>query len=103
MGDALIPALVTGPTTILAHASKHVDGSVSVMLTNTSASASAAVTVNVTGAALPCVGTRHAYTPIAPDEDGPVASAPIFAAPSGSSVAVSVPAYSVVVVAFPKP
>lgn len=105
VGDALIPAVVSGAAapSILAHASKHADGSVHVMLTNTSASANAAVVVNVTGGTvLPCIGTRHAYTPIAPDEDGPVTSTPIFATPDGGSVAVSVPAYSVVVVAFPK-
>ena len=105
VGDALIPATVTGAAapTIAAHASKHQDGSISVMLTNTSPTAEAAVTVNVTGAtALTCVGTRYAYTPIAPDMDGPVASTPIFATATGGSVAVSVPAYSVVVVAFPK-
>ncbi len=105
VGDALIAATVAGAAapTILAHASKHMDGSVSVMLTNTSSSADAAVTVNVTGGTtLACVGTRYAYTPVKPDEDGPVESAPIFAAANGGSVAVSVPAYSVVVVAFPK-
>lgn len=104
VGDALIPATVAGVAapTLLAHASKHTDGSLSVMLTNTSPTANAAVTVNVTGGTgLSCVGTRHAYTPVAPDMDGPVESAPLFAAADGGSVAVSVPAYSVVVVAFP--
>jgi hypothetical protein len=40
--------------------------------------------------------------PVNTFEDGPVATTPIFASESGSSVAVTVPPYSVVVVAFPK-
>ena len=106
VGDSLLPATVAGAaaTSLLAHASKHVDGSISVMLTNTSSSATAAVTVAVSGGGtlLGCVGTRYAYTPAPPDMDGTVTSAPIFSATAGDSVAVSVPAYSVVVVVFPK-
>jgi hypothetical protein len=105
VGDSLIPAAVSGAAApaILAHASKHTDGSISVMLTNTSSSVAAAVTVNVTGGTtLTCVGWRYAYTPVMTDMDGPVTGAPIFAAADGGSVAVLVPAYSVVVVAFPK-
>ena len=105
VGDSLIPATVSGAAapSILAHASKHTDGSISVMLTNTSSSADAAVTINVTGGTtLTCVGWRYAYTPVMTDMDGPVASDPIFAAADGGSVAVLVPSYSVVVVAFPK-
>lgn len=108
VGDALIPATVSagdaGAPTLLAHASKHADGSMSVLLTNTSVSTTAAVTVNVTGGATPlaCVGTRYAYTPVATDSDGTVTSAPIFSATDGGSVIVSVPPYSVVVVAFPQ-
>jgi hypothetical protein len=105
VGDSLIPATVSGAAaaSILAHASKHVDGSISVMLTNTSPSAEAAVTVNVTGGTtLTCVGWRYAYTPVTTDMDGPVTGSPIFAAADGGSVAVSVPAYSAVVVAFAK-
>ncbi len=104
VGDALIPATITGAaaTSLQPHASKHADGSLSVMLTNTSPTVTAAVTINVTGGALGCVGTRTAYTPVMSDMDGTVASAPIFAAASGASAQVAVPPYSVVVVAFPK-
>jgi hypothetical protein len=104
VGDALIPATIAGAaaTSLQPHASRHADGSISVMLTNSSPSVTAAVTINVTGSAFACVGTRYAYTPVMTDMDGTVASAPIFASTSGGSVAVAVPPYSVVVVAFPK-
>ena len=92
-------------TVLLAHAAiQKVGGGISVLLTNTSPTIAANVTVNLAGGgtkAVNCVGTRHAYVPLPPDLDGPVTSAPIFAAASGTSVAVDVPAYSVVVVTFP--
>jgi hypothetical protein len=87
-----------------AHASLHADGSVSVMVTNTSATIAGNVNVAITGGAtaLSCVGVRYAYTPVNNDQDGDVTSAYIFAAADGLSVPVAVPAYSTVVVSFPK-
>jgi hypothetical protein len=108
-GDTMVRATVantgTLATLLQAHAAIHkVGGGISVMLTNTSPTAVGNVTVNLAGAgtkAFDCVGTRHAYVPIPPDLDGTVTSSPIFAAAPGTSVAVEVPAYSVVVVTFP--
>lgn len=104
VGDALIPATATGAAAanLYPHASKHADGSVSVMLTNTSATVTAAVTINVTGTTLGCVGARYSYAPVMTDMDAPVTGDNIFAAANGGSVAVSVPPYSVVTVVFPK-
>ena len=87
-----------------AHASLHADGSVSVMVTNTSSSTAANVTVNVTGAGttLACVGRRYSYTPVNGDQDGSVMADYIFSSSDGLSVPVAVPPYSTVVVAFPK-
>lgn len=106
VGDALLPATVSNGgtlmTALLPHASKHADGSVSVMLTNTSTTTTGAVTVSVTGATLACVGTRYSYAPVNMYDDGPVTSEPIFANTAGTSVSVTVPPYSVVVVVFPK-
>jgi|GEM_PF-746369 len=106
-GDALLPATVSNAgtlmTALLPHASLRADGSVRVMLTNTSPTVSAAVTVNVTGgSSLACVGTKYLYAPVSMFEDGPVVSEPVFASATGGSVAVTVPPYSIVVVAFPK-
>lgn len=106
-GDALLPATLSNAgalmTVLFPHASRHADGSVSVMLTNTSPTATAAVTVNVTGGSmLGCVGTRYAYTPVGTDNDGTVTSQPIFSSATGASVSVGVPPFSVVVVTFPK-
>jgi hypothetical protein len=107
-GDTMVQATVSNAgalmTLLQAHASRHADGSVSVMLTNTSPTVAANVTVNVSGAStmLDCVGTRYAYTPVNTDQDGAVTSDPIFSAQSRTSVSVGVPAYSVVVVHFPK-
>ena len=105
--DALLPATVSNAgalmTLLLPHASLRADGSMRVMLTNTSPTVSAAVTVNVTGgSSLACVGTKYLYAPVSTFEDGPVVSEPIFASATGDSVAVTVPPYSIVVVAFPK-
>lgn len=107
VGDALLPATVSNAgalmTLLLPHASRHADGSVNVMLTNTSPTTAAAVTVNVTGGtSLACVGTQFVYSPVNSFEDGPVVSQPIFSSATGASVAVTVPPYSIVVVAFPK-
>jgi len=107
-GDTMVQATVSNAgalmTSLQAHASRHADGSVSVMLTNTSPTVAANVTVNVSGAStmLACVGTRYAYTPVSTDQDGMVISEPIFSATSRTSASVAVPAYSVVVVRFPK-
>jgi hypothetical protein len=102
-GDGMLPQPVSSNTNLLTHASRHTDGSVSMMLINTSATAAANVTLNVTGGALGCAGTRYAYTPAAgtADRDGAITSASIFSATDGTNVHVLVPAYSVVVLAFP--
>lgn len=107
-GDSLLPQpAVTNATTLMnlltTHASRHVDGSFSVMITNASPSVAANVTMNVTGGALACVGTSYTYSPISPgvDLDGPVVAANIFSSATGTSVPVVVPPYSVVVVRFP--
>jgi hypothetical protein len=78
------------------------------MLVNTSPSVVAAATVTVAGlsagAQLPCVGTAYVYAPTGTDaEDGPVTASPIFSTnDTKNSFTVAVPAYSVVVVTFPK-
>jgi hypothetical protein len=107
-GDSMLPKPVVSNagalmTLLLTHASRHTDGSVSVMLTNTSPTVVANVTVNVTGgtSTLGCVGVRYAYTPRAADLDGSVASSYIFSSATGTSAPVVVPAYSVVVINFP--
>jgi alpha-L-arabinofuranosidase len=106
-GDTMVQATVSDAgalmTLLYAHASRRMDGSVGVMVTNTSPTTAANVTINVTGAGnmLGCVGTRYAYTPSGTDLDGAVTSEPIFSAASRTSVSVAVPAYSVVVVRFP--
>ncbi len=114
-GDAMVQATVqANPPTAFAtglfqaHASKHADGSIAIMLVNTSPTAAAAATVHVAGLAggakLPCVGTAYLYAPQGVDaEDGTVASTPIFSTnDANDNVTVGVPAYSVVVVTFPK-
>jgi hypothetical protein len=104
---ATLPAAFTGGL-FQAHASKHADGSTAVMLVNTSPSVVAAATVTVTGldagAQLPCVGTAYVYAPTGTDaEDGPVTASPIFSTnDTKNRFTVAVPAYSVVVVTFPK-
>jgi hypothetical protein len=111
-GDAMVQATVETPPEafadglLQAHAAKRVDGSVSVMVVNTSPSAVAAATIKVAGLSagsnLPCVGWRHTYAPVNVDNDGAVTSAPIFSNNDATNqVSVEVPAYSVVVVAFP--
>jgi hypothetical protein len=93
-------------TLLVTHASRHADGSLSVMLTNTSPTVSANVTLNVTGGALGCTGTQNTYSPVSAgmDLDGSVMSQYIFSATTGATVSipVAVPAYSVVVVSFPR-
>ena len=104
-GDSVLPQPVASNALLYAHASQHVDGTVAVMLTNTSPTAALAVTVSVTGGSatpLHCSGFRYGYTSAGANLDGPVTTQNIFSAATGASFTVSVPAYSVVVVAFPK-
>ncbi|HEX2659292.1 MAG TPA: hypothetical protein VHU40_13505, partial [Polyangia bacterium] len=63
----------------------------------------ASVTVNLTGPRrLGPSGVSYAYVPVNGDLDGPIsAGEPITSTDGGSSVVVSVPAYSVVVLVFP--
>jgi hypothetical protein len=72
------------------------------MITNTNRNNDAAVTVNVSGATLACVGARYSYTPVNTDQDGGLAYEPIFSNTAGTSFPVLVPKYSSVVVVFPK-
>jgi hypothetical protein len=100
--DKMVQATVTG-SGIMGHGSLHADGSVSVLITNSN-NTDANVTVSISGGSttLACVGTRYAYTPVNTDQDGAVTSQPIYASADGLSVPVGVPAYSTVVVSFPK-
>jgi alpha-L-arabinofuranosidase len=112
-GDTMVGATLETPPEAFAagllqtHAAKHVDGSLSVMVVNNSPTAIAAATIKVAGLSagsnLPCVGTRYTYAPVNSDKDGLVTSAPIFSSNDATNqVSVEVPAYSVVVLAFPK-
>jgi alpha-L-arabinofuranosidase len=106
-GDTMVQATVGGAATLLeAHAAKHADGSIAVMLVNNNPSTAAAVTVSVsglaTGKSLPCVGTSYAYAPITgSDDDGTPSRDYIFS--KNNAVPVSVPAHAVVDVVFPAP
>lgn len=104
-GDSVLPVPTSSNPNVLAHATRRAaDGSMGVMLTNISTSAAAVVTLTVTtGRPLACSGTRYAYTPIADNNSGPVSAGEPIASNStdtGSTVQVSVPAQSVVVVRF---
>jgi hypothetical protein len=104
-GDSILPPPATSNPLLFAHASQHVDGTVAVMLTNSSPTTALAVTVSVTGGSatpLHCSGFRYGYTSAGSNLDGPVTTQNIFSATTGTSFTVGVPAYSVVVVAFPK-
>ena len=104
-GDKMVKA-TTGTaglgTVIKSHASVHANGDVAVMLTNTNRNFDAAVTVNVTGGNLACVGTRYAYTTTNVDYDGGLTGDWIFANTAGTGFTVLVPKFSSVVVTFPK-
>ncbi|HET6146914.1 MAG TPA: hypothetical protein VFH68_05240 [Polyangia bacterium] len=103
-GDNILPLQTTSNALLYAHASRHSDGSIAVMLTNTNPAGSLAVTVNMTGGAavpLACSGFRYGYTSAGANLDGPITTANIFSATTRTSFAVAVPAYSVVVVVFP--
>jgi alpha-L-arabinofuranosidase len=111
-GDAMVQATVETPPAefadglLQAHAAKRIDGSVTVMVVNTTPTAVAAATIKITGLTagnLPCVGTRYTYAPVNVDNDGTVTAAPIFSNNDATNqVSVEVPAYSVVVLAFPQ-
>jgi hypothetical protein len=104
VGDTLVQTTST-TTTLLSHAALRADGGVNVMLTNINPSAVANVTVNLAGGTttFACAGKRYDYVPVAGNVSGPVsAGQTVYASPTGTSVAVGVPADSVVVVSFPK-
>ncbi len=104
-GDKIVKATTAAAglgTQVKAHASLHGNGDVAVMLTNTNKTSDAAVTVNVSGTTLGCVGARRAYTPVNGDQDGTVSSDWVFANSAGTSFVVLVPKFSSVVVTFPK-
>jgi hypothetical protein len=104
-GDTILPPPTASNPLLYAHASQHTDGTLAVMLTNTSPTAALAVTVNVTGGAatpLGCSGFRYGYISAGANLDSPITAENIFSATTRTSFAVAVPAYSVVVVTFPK-
>src|SRR4051812_4517448 len=87
-GDAMVDATLDTSSAsfagglLQAHAANHVDGSLSVMVVNTSPLAIAAATIKIAGlnvgSNLPCVGTSYTYAPVMVNNDGAVTSAPIF-------------------------
>jgi alpha-L-arabinofuranosidase len=101
-GDELVRAS-SDWSTVLAHAARHQDGSLAVMLTNINGRRETQVTLKINGSKkLGATGKRYAYTPVDKDMDGDVsAGEPISSADGGASLSVTVPAYSVVVVVFP--
>jgi hypothetical protein len=104
-GDKMVKATVSTTgfgTQVKAHASVHANGDVAVMLTNTNRNNDAAMTVNIAGATIGCVGKRYAYTPVNADQDGTVTGDWTFAPSAGTSFTTLVPKYSSVVVVFPK-
>ena len=103
-GDKMVKAATSTTgfgTDVKSHAAVHANGDIAVMLTNVNASSDAAMTVNVTGGTLACVGTRYAYTPVNGDQDGGLTGDWLFANGQGTAVTVLVPKYSSVVVVFP--
>jgi hypothetical protein len=104
-GDKMVTAAQSGTfgAALKTHASVHANGDIAVMMTNTNRNNPANVTLNVTGGnMLGCVGKRYVYSPVNTDQDGPLTGDWIFSNSTGSSVPVLVPAYSSVVVVFPK-
>jgi hypothetical protein len=89
-------------TQVKSHASVHANGDIAVMMTNVNRNVDAAMTVNVTGGTLGCVGKRYAYTPVNTDQDGGLTGDWIYANAAGTAVTVLVPKLSSVVVVFPK-
>jgi hypothetical protein len=103
-GDKMVKATTSATgfgAQVRSHASVHANGDIAVMLTNISNTDDAAMTVNVAGGTLGCVGTRYAYTPVNGDQDGSLSADWIFASSGGTAVTVLVPKYSSVVVVFP--
>ena len=103
-GDKIVKSTTSATgfgTQVKSHAAVHANGDIALMLTNTSKNLDAAMTVNVTGGTLGCVGTRYAYIPVNGDQDGGLTGNWIFANSAGSAVTVLVPRYSSVVVVFP--
>ena len=104
-GDRMVKATMSATgfgTQVKSHASVHANGDIAVMMTNVNRNVDAAMTVNVTGGMLACVGKRYAYTPVNTDQDGTVTGDWIYANTAGTAVTVLVPKYSSVVVVFPK-
>jgi len=104
-GDKIVTAAQSGTfgAALKTHASVHANGDIAVLMTNTNRNNPANVTLNVTGGnMLGCVGKRYVYSPVNTDQDGPITGDWIFSNSTGSSVPVLVPAYSSVVVVFPK-
>ena len=89
-------------TALRAHASVHANNDIAVMVTNTNRNNPANVTLNFNGGMAACVGKRYAYTPVNTDQDGGLTGEWIFSNTAGTSVPVLVPAYSSVVVVFPR-
>jgi hypothetical protein len=103
-GDKMVKATTSTTgfgTQVKSHAAVHANGDIAVLMTNTNKNLDAAMTVNITGGTLSCVGTRYAYTPVNGDQDGGLTGDWIFANSAGSAVTVLVPKYSSVVVVFP--
>ena len=104
-GDKMVKATTSTTgfgTQIKSHASVHANGDIAVMMTNTNRNNDAAMTVNISGGTLGCVGTRYAYTPVNTDQDGGLTGDWIYANTAGTAVTVLVPKFSSVVVVFPK-
>jgi hypothetical protein len=104
-GDKMVKATTSTTgfgTQIKSHASVHANGDIAVMMTNVNRNNDAAITVNISGGTLGCVGTRYAYTPVNNDQDGGLSGDWIFSNTAGTAVTVLVPKYSSVVVVFPK-
>jgi len=101
-GDQMVPASSEW-STVLAHASRHADGKLAVMLSNINWHREISVNVKLDGATkVGPTGVRYAYTPIGRDLDGTVSDGePISSSDGGASITVPVPPYSVVVVVFP--
>ena len=104
-GDKMVKATTSTTgfgTQLKSHASVHANGDVAVMITNTNRNNDAAVTVNIAGATIGCVGKRYAYTPVNTDQDGGLTGDWIYSNTAGTAVTVLVPRLSSVVVVFPK-
>lgn len=101
-GDQMVGAHSNHPS-VLAHASRHMNGDLALMLSNINSRRATEVRVNIGGAErLGATGKRYAYTPIDGDMDGTVSGPEdVSSQDGGASLLVTVPAYSVVVLVFP--